>query len=375
MILVNAPLIAPNAKKYLNQCIETNWLSGEGPFVTKFEQAFAKRMQVANAMTTNSGTAALHLALLALNIGPGDEVILPASTMGACYFAIWYCGATAVPVDVDPATYTIDPQKVAAAITKKTKAVMAVHLFGHPCDMDALMALKKKHHFFLIEDCAEAHGATYHGQVVGSFGEVGCYSFYGNKIITTGEGGMVTTQDNALSQKIRSLKTFSFSPEKRFTHSGMGYRYTMTNLQAAVGLAQLEAFEKAIALKKKMAKFYTKAFASITGISTPVEKDGCSSIFWMYAILIDEKCFGISRDQLMETLLKKYDIQTRSFFFPPQIAFADLHVFDGKTFTVADRIGQEGLYLPSGLGNTQKEFQAVVKAIKEISSTLGHHEN
>lgn len=367
MILVNAPLIAPNAKKYLNECLETNWLSGEGPFVSRFEEVFAKRMNVGYAMTTNSGTASLHLALASLGVGPGDEVILPASTMGACYFAIWYCGAKAVPVDVDPVTYTIDPKAVERAITPKTKAVMAVHLFGHPCEMDALLALKKKHHFLLIEDCAEAHGATYHGQVVGSFGEAGCYSFYANKIITTGEGGMMTTNDPELATKARSMKTFSFSPEKRFTHIGMGYRYTMTNLQAAVGLAQLEILDSSIKAKHKMAAFYAKHLQKIPGIVVPTEKKDCQSVFWMYAILVKEKEFGMSRDQLMKELLENFGIQTRSFFFPPQVAFAEMHVFDGLTFPVADRIGEEGLYLPSGLGNTQAEFQQVVDAIAQIS--------
>lgn len=367
MILVNAPKIADTAKKYLLDCIDSNWLSGEGPYIAQFETAFAKRMNVAHGLTTNSGTAALHLALVSLGVGPGDEVILPSSTMGACYFAIWYCGAVAVPVDVDPLTFTIDPKAVAAAITSKTKAVMAVHLFGHPCEMDELLKLKKKHHFFLIEDCAEAHGATYHGQVVGSFGDVGCYSFYANKIITTGEGGMMITNNSELAAKARSLKTFSFSPEKRFTHVGMGYRYTMTNLQAAVGLSQLEQLDKAIQAKRKMAKFYSSHLRKIAGITLPVEQENCRSVFWMYTILIDQKKFGISRDELMAELIEHHDIQTRSFFFPPQVAFAEMHIFDGRTFAVADRIGDEGLYLPSGLGNTQEEFAKVVEAITQIS--------
>lgn len=366
MILVNAPRVAKNTKKYLIECVDTNWLSGEGPFVTKFENAFAERMGVSHALTTNSGTAALHLALLVLGICPGDEVILPASTMGACYFAIWYCGAVPVPVDVDPVTYTIDPTAVERAITPKTKAVMAVHLFGHPCDMDALLELKKKHGFLLIEDCAEAHGATYHGKIVGSFGDAAAYSFYGNKIITTGEGGMLTLNDAALAEKARCLKTFSFSADRRFTHIGMGYRYTMTNLQAAVGLSQLEQLDKAIQMKRKMARFYTKHLKHIAGITLPSEKKDCQSVFWMYVILIDENKFGMSRDQLMKSMMDDFGIQTRSFFYPPQVAFEQLHHFDGMQFPVADRLGQEGVYLPSGLGNTSEEFEAVVRAVSQL---------
>lgn len=368
MILVNAPRVAKNSKTYLLECIDTNWLSGEGPFVTRFEKAFAERMGAQHALTTNSGTAALHLALACLDIGPGDEVILPASTMGACYFAIWYCGATAVPVDVDPKTYTIDPKALEKAITPKTKAVMAVHLFGHPCDMDAILALKKKYHFLLIEDCAEAHGATYKGKTVGSFGEAACYSFYGNKIITTGEGGMMTTNDDALAARARKMKIFSFNPAKRFTHDEMGFRYTMTNLQAAIGLAQLEELDTAISQKRKMAAFYKKNLSHLKGLKLPTEKRQCKSVYWMYTILIDQKTFGLSRDEVMETLLKKFGIQTRSFFFPPQVAFAELHKFDGLTFPVADRIGEQGLYLPSGLGNTPTEFAAVASALDQIAS-------
>jgi perosamine synthetase len=369
MILVNAPRIAKNTKKYLNECIDTNWVSGEGPFVQKFEKAFAEKMDVPFGLTTNSGTAALHLALATLDIGIGDEVILPASTMGACYFAIWYCGAKAVPVDVDPQTYTIDVSKIEAAITKRTKAIMAVHLFGHPCDMDALVKVKEKHNLWLIEDCAEAHGAKYKSKTVGSFGDFGCYSFYGNKIITTGEGGMLTTKNAEWYEKAKRLKTFNFSPTKRFTHLGMGYRYTMTNLQAAVGLAQLEELDKALKLKRKMAKFYQKALADIPGIILPTEKKNCESVFWMYAILIKEKEFGMSRDEVMKKLQDDFGIQTRSFFFSPKEAFAETHIFDQTNFPVAEIIGREGLYLPSGLGNTMQEFQAVADAIHQLVSS------
>lgn len=368
MILVNAPRVAKHTKKYLVDCVDTNWLSGEGPFVTRFEEQFAEQMGIKHALTTNSGTASLHLALATLGIGPGDEVILPATTMGACYFAIWYCGATAVPVDVDPETFTIDPKEVAKAITPRTKAVMAVHLFGHPCDMDALLALKERHNFLLIEDCAEAHGAEYHGQIVGSFGEAAGYSFYANKIITTGEGGMMTTNDTELAAKARCMKTFSFSAEKRFTHIGMGYRYTMTNLQAAVGLAQLEELDKALKMKRKMAKFYSQQLKDVPGLTVPVQKKNCRSVYWMYTLLIDEKEFGMSRDQVMQRLAADFQIQTRSFFFPPQEAFAEMHLFDDLRFPVAERIGEQGLYLPSGLGNTQAEFQVVVDALKQLAA-------
>lgn len=366
MILVNAPRISPKAKDYLIECIDTNWLSAEGPFVERFEKAFAERMHVQHAVTTNSGTAALHLALVSLGIGEGDEVIVPASTMGACFFSVWYTGAKVVPVDVDPQTYTLNPALVEAAITPRTKAVMAVHLFGHPCDIDSLVALKKKHGFFLIEDCAEAHGAMYNGKVVGSFGDVSCYSFYGNKIITTGEGGMLTTNNLDLAEKARRLKLFNFSPEKRFTHLGIGYRYTMTNLQAAVGLAQLEQLEESLNQKRIMAELYASKLKHIPGVVLPVELPSCQSVFWMYAILIKESVFGMSRDTLMKVLGEKYKIQTRSFFYPPQVAFAEMHLFDEMHFPVADQIGEEGLYLPSGLGNTEQEFIAVCAALQEI---------
>ncbi|MEO8581497.1 MAG: DegT/DnrJ/EryC1/StrS family aminotransferase [Patescibacteria group bacterium] len=369
MIPVSRTHIPKKSVQLVTECLNSGWISGQGKYVEKFEKKFSQFVGTKYALATNSGTSALHLAILTLGIGPGDEVILPASTIASCFFAIWYTGAKAIPVDVTPDTYTINPQLIESHITKNTKAIMAVHLYGHPCDMDALVHLCHKHKLFLIEDAAEAHGAEYKGKKVGSFGDVSCFSFYANKLITTGEGGAVVTNSNSHHVLAKKLRTLYFSDQKRFIHDGIGYKYVMTNLQAALGLASLAEIKKSISFKKKMAELYQNHLYEIPGLILPIEKVNCSNVYWMYAICIEEKKFGMNRDQLMDILWNKYHIETRTFFYPPNIAFASLGVFSKQYFPIADKISQEGLYLPSGLGNTTEEFKAVCNAIQKISKT------
>lgn len=239
-IPVNEPLIAKNATKYVLDCLETGWVSSAGTYIEKFEKAFAKYLGVKHAITTTSGTTALHLALLTLGIGSGDEVIVPTLTMIASVNSICYVGAIPVLVDSEPETGNIDPKKIEEKITKKTKAIMPVHLYGHPADMDKIMEIAKKYKLAVVEDAAEAHGAEYKGEKAGSFGKINCFSFYGNKIVTTGEGGMVVTNDDKLAERARSLKDLAHSKKRRFLHEELGYNFRMTNMQAALGLAQLE---------------------------------------------------------------------------------------------------------------------------------------
>jgi len=366
MIPVNRPKINPRAKKYLTECIKTNWLSAEGPFVDRFEKAFARWLGAKYATTTTSGTTSLHLALASLGIGKGDEVILPALTIGSCYFAIWYCGAVAVPVDVKPETYNIDPALIEKKITSRTKAIMVVHLYGHPCDMDSIIRLVKKYHLKLIEDAAEACGAEYKNIKVGTFGDVSCFSFYANKIITTGEGGMLVTNNKKIYEKAKKLKDLNFNLRKRFIHDGIGFNYRMTNLQAAVGLAGLEKIDKSIKYKRKMADYYNKNLRKIKNLVLPVEKEWAKNVYWMYAVLVKEKKIGINRDRLMKILWEKYKIQTRAFFYPPNIAFKKIGIYNHQRYPVAERLSKEGLYLPSGLGNTFSEFRKVCKALNNI---------
>ena len=240
MILVNQVQIPKNAKKYLVDCLDSTWISGQGKYVDKFEQKFAQYIGKKYAVSTNSGTSALHLALMTLDIRAGDEVILPALTIGSCFFAIWQTGATAVPVDVLPDTYNIDPELLEKAITKRTKAIMLVHLYGQACDMKKIVKIAKQHHLKIVEDAAEAHGARYGKKKLGTFGDLACFSFYANKLITSGEGGAVLTNSQAQYEKMKRLKNLNFAPKKRFTHLGIGYKYEMSNLEAALALASLE---------------------------------------------------------------------------------------------------------------------------------------
>ena len=366
MILVNQVQIPKNAKKYLVDCLDSTWISGQGKYVDKFEQKFAQYIGKKYAVSTNSGTSALHLALMTLDIRAGDEVILPALTIGSCFFAIWQTGATAVPVDVLPDTYNIDPELLEKAITKRTKAIMLVHLYGQACDMKKIVKIAKQHHLKIVEDAAEAHGARYGKKKLGTFGDLACFSFYANKLITSGEGGAVLTNSQAQYEKMKRLKNLNFAPKKRFTHLGIGYKYEMSNLEAALALASLEEARASLRFKIRMAKFYDHELRNIPGIITPFIQPPAVSSYWMYAILVKAKQFGMNKTQLMKTLEKEYRIQTREFFFPPQIAFARMGLYQDQPFPVATQLSQEGLYLPSGLGNTMTEFKRVVLAIKKI---------
>ena len=366
MILVNRVKTPLKAKKYLLDCLNSTWISGQGKYVDLFEENFAKYVGKKYAVTTNSGTSALHLALMALNIGKDDEVILPALTIGSCYFAIWQTGAKAVSVDVDAKTYNINPNLIEAKITSKTKAIMLVHLYGQACDMDKIQAIAKKHRLLIIEDAAQAHGATYKGQMLGSFGDLSCFSFYANKLITAGEGGSVLTDSKRVWQKMQSLKNLNFVKNKRFTHRGIGYKYEMSNLEAALALASLEEANKSLKYKQKMAQFYDQELKKIPGITSPHKDRAFNSSYWMYAILIDKNKFGLSKKQLMKILEQDFAIQTREFFYPPQLAFEKMGLYQKEKFPVATKLNQEGLYLPSGLGNTMEEFKQVVIAIKKI---------
>lgn len=366
MILVNQVKIPKNAKKYLNNCLDSTWISGQGKYVELFEQKFAKYIGRKYAVTTNSGTSALHLALLALDIKMGDEVILPALTIGSCYFAIWQTGAKAIPVDVLPDTYNINPVLIEKAITNKTKAIMPVHLYGQACAMDEILKIAKKYKLKIIEDAAEAHGASYKNKKLGNFSDLSCFSFYANKIVTTGEGGAALTNNKKIYEKMKDLKSLNFTKHKRFIHQGIGYKYEMSNLEAALGLASLEEIDKNLSFKDKMANFYDQQLKNIPGIIIPQRKAKSKSSYWMYAILINKYQFGINKRKLMEILNKKFNIQTREFFYPPQIAFKKINLYTNENFPIAKKLSAQGLYLPSGLGNTMEDFKKVVIAIKQI---------
>ncbi|MBI2009552.1 MAG: DegT/DnrJ/EryC1/StrS aminotransferase family protein [Candidatus Chisholmbacteria bacterium] len=343
-IPVSQPLLNPQSKRYLADCIDTGWVSSQGPYVAKFETAFAKLIGTKYAVSCTSGTAALHLALAALGIGPGDEVILPAFTMIAPAFAILYTGATPVLADVDPTTFTLNPDLVAQKITPRTRALIAVHLYGHPAEMSPLQDLARRHHLSLIEDAAEGLGSTYQGKKVGSLGDLACFSFYANKLITTGEGGMVVTNNATIAKKLRSLKDMAHSPKRRFLHLSLGFNYRFTNLQAALGLAQLAFLPRIVRAKRQLAARYTRELRHHQDLILPQEQSWAKSSFWMYALRVTRQ-----RQKLM-SFLKNHGIDTRSFFIPlhRQPVFKKLHLFTHERYPVAEIISQEGLYLPSG---------------------------
>jgi perosamine synthetase len=366
MIPVNEPHIPKHGEEYVLDCIRTGWISSAGQYIEKFERSYAQYLNVTHAVTVTSGTTALHVALVSLGIGTGDEVILPDLTIISCPLAVHYTGAVPVVCDVDPITGCVDPSKVERKITKKTKAIMVVHLYGHPADMDPILEIAKKHHLFVIEDAAEAHGALYKGKKVGGLGDVGCFSFYGNKIVTTGEGGMVVTNSDAIAQKVRLLKDLAHVPGKRFTHDIVGYNYRMTNMQAALGLAGIEEIEWAIKKKRRMARIYHDGLHSLTSLVLPQEKPYAKSVYWMYALLMAKNA-TMTRDEFRIRLREK-GIDTRDFFVPihRQPVFTSMKLFAGETCPIASDLSARGLYIPSGLAITDQQQKQVIQTIRMI---------
>lgn len=353
MIPVCEPYLAGNEAEYVRRCVDTNWIGSSGEYISKFENEFSAYCGCLFGISTTSGTTALHLALAALGIGIGDEVIVPTFTMAASAFAVCYTGAHPVFVDCETLTCNIDPRRIGEAITPKTKAIMPVHIYGHPCDMDAINEIAKRHHLFVIEDAAEAHGAMYKGRKAGSLGDVACFSFYANKIVTTGEGGMVVTSNPFAAEMARVLKNLAHS-STRFIHQAIGFNYRMTNIQAAIGLAQLEHIERYIELRRHHAMLYTKELKDY--VVCPVELDGIRNVYWMYGIMTER------RDKLM-AYLKENGIETRAFFVP-------MHrqpVFPSGNFPMADYVSKRGLYLPSGTGLTDEQVLYVASKVREFA--------
>ncbi len=367
MIPVCTPSLGIKEREYILDCLQTNWISSHGKYISSFEEAFSAYCGQKYGITTTNGTTALHLALAVLGIKPGDEVIMPSFTIASTAFAVIYCGARPVFVDSEPDTWNIDPSLIESKITKKTKAIMPVHVYGHPCDMAPITALAKKYKLFVIEDAAEAHGAEYRGQKAGSFGDLSCFSFYGNKIITTGEGGMVLTSDKKLAHRCRYLKNLTFQEPKRFWHKEIGFNYRMTNLQAALGLAQFERIEELIKCRRRNAQQYNSHLVEIKGLTLPVERDNCRNVYWMYGLVV-EKEFGMSRQKFMEKLLDK-GVETRIFFVPmhQQPIMKKMGVVSlRERYPIAEELGRGGMYLPSGSDLKREEIEYICASIKEI---------
>jgi perosamine synthetase len=363
-IPVNTPLLIGNELKYLTDCIETGWISSEGPFINKFEAEFSKYIGTKHGIAVSNGSAALDIAIKALKIGPGDEVIMPTFTIISPAQSLVTAGATPVLVDSDPDTWNMDVTQIEKKITAKTKAILVVHIYGLPVDMDPIVSLCKKYKLKLIEDAAEMHGQTYNGKMCGSFGDISIFSFYPNKLITTGEGGMLLTNDDELAARCKKLRNLCFEPDgPRFIHYEIGWNYRMTNLQAALGLAQLEQIESFIDKKRALGNFYQTevSFLKNKGYQLPLAKTAyAESIYWVFGLVAPTEV----EKESMVTYLTKEKVGTRPFFWciHEQPVFQNMGLFKDNSFPVAEKLARNGFYLPSGLGLS--DDQAV--AVKEI---------
>ena len=364
-IPVCKPVLGKTEQDYVLDAIKKEEISGNfGGYINNFENQFAKFCDCSFGISTNSGTTALHLAVASLGIKKGDEILVSTFTNMATFFAVIYQDAKPIPIDIDPDTLNMNPDKIEEKITSKTKGIIVVHLFGHPTDMNPILEIAKRHKLYVIEDCAEAHGALYKGRKVGSIGDIGCFSFYANKIITTGEGGMLTTNNLQIDNKSRLLRGLAFGNDNKFQHQDVGFSYRMTNLQAAIGCAQMHRIENIIERKRKIANYYNNALKKINGLRLPLEKNYAKNVYWMYHIIIENK-LGISREIFMQKLSAE-GIETRETFVP----FNQQHIFQNRRWTqekecpVANHFSDKGLYLPTGPMMKKQELDYVIKKIK-----------
>lgn len=364
-IPVNTPLLKGNELKYVSECITSGWISSEGPYVAEFEEKFSAYNNRAYGIAVSNGSAALDIAIKALNIGKDDEVILPTFTIISPAQSIINSGASPVLVDSDPATWNMDVNQIEAKITSKTKAILVVHIYGLPADMDPIIALAKKHKLFIIEDAAEMHGQTYKGQKCGSFGDLSIFSFYPNKLITTGEGGMLLTDDIVLANRCKKLRNLSFEPDgPRFIHHELGWNYRMTNLQAALGVAQLEQIENFIKIKRSTGNHYQKSLLQLKekGYQLPLDKTNFAvNIYWVFGIVAPSEF----EKERMVTYLTENKIGTRPFFWcmHEQPVFKKMGLFKNEIYPVAEKLARNGFYIPSGLGLTKNDKETVINVI------------
>ncbi len=356
-IPVAEPDLRGNELNYVTQCLRDGWISSQGAFVRQFETGLAKLVGAPYALATSNGTTALHLALDALGIGPGDEVIVPDLTFAATINAVIYVGATPVLVDVERQTWNMDPIALAAAITERTKAIIVVHLYGMPARMTEVMEITRRHGLRVIEDAAEALGAIYRGHPIGSMGDLAAFSFFGNKLITTGEGGMLVGRDPEVIQRARVLRDHGMDPKKRYWHDVVGYNYRMTNVQAAIGVAQLERVGEFIDRKKAIATHYIRRLEGIPGFIMPPECEGLDNVYWLFSIIIGEDS-GVSRDHVMEGLARA-GIEARPLFYPMHRMPPYLPYAKERVFPISDWLADNGLSLPSSVGITDAEIDYI----------------
>lgn len=375
MIPVNEPLLGKRELEFVSECLATGWISSTGHFIEEFEDQWAAYCGMKYGIAVSNGTTALQVAVRCLDLKPGDEVIMPTFTIISCALAIVESGGIPVLVDSEPRTWCMDVDQVESKITLRTRAIMPVHIYGHPVDMDPLLALAEKYHLAIVEDAAEVHGAEYLSgrnsekptwRRCGGMGDISTFSFYANKLITTGEGGMVLTNNPQYAEKARSLRNLCFHPERRFYHTELGYNFRLTNLQAALGLAQLERFDEIVTKKRWMGQAYTECLKDTTVLQLPVEEAWARQVYWMYGLVLDE---SIKMDAVeFAKRLQALGVQTRPFFLGmhEQPVFLERGFFQGEHYPIAERIAHQGLYLPSGLALTETQLEKVCVTVKTV---------
>ena len=378
VIPVNSPWLGGRETDLVLECLRSGWISSSGRFVVELEQGIAARCGRRFGVAVSSGTTALELSLAALDLEPGAEVILPSFTIISCAAAVLRAGAVPVLVDATPDTGCLDVSRLAARVGPRTRAIMPVHIYGHPVDLDPLLALAERHHLAVVEDAAEALGAEYRTSLrdavafrpCGSFGRMSCFSFYANKPITTGEGGMIVLDDEPLAARLRSMRDLCFDPARRFRHEELGFNFRMTNLQAALGVAQLERFEAIVERKRAIAGRLRAGLGELSGVHQPVEHPWARCIYWMYGLVLDE-ALGFDAARLAEQLLAR-GVETRPYFLGlhEQPALRKRGLFSGETYPVTERLARRGLYLPSGLGLADDELDRVCEAVHDALRAL-----
>jgi perosamine synthetase len=373
MIPVNEPALGEKELEYAAECIRTGWISSAGAFIERFESEWAAFCGMRYGVAVSNGTVALQVAVDCLDLAPGDEVIMPSFTIISCAQAVTQAKGVPVLVDSDPRTWCMDVSQVADRVTPRTRAVMPVHIYGHPVDMDPLLDLAEKHGLTIIEDAAEVHGGEYLSRRgaapvwrrCGGMSDLSTFSFYANKLITTGEGGMILANEPRLADRARSLRNLCFRPERRFYHTELGYNGRMTNLQAALGVAQIQRMDQIIARKRWMGAAYTERLAGIAGLQLPVEEPWARQVYWMYGLLLDES----SDYDAVSFARRLHDegVETRPFFLGmhEQPVFQQMGLFLGEHYPVAERLARQGLYLPSGLGLTEQQLEEVCTAVRK----------
>ena len=375
MIPVNEPVIGVRDQEYVLECLQSGWVSSAGKFIETFESSWAQYCDRQHGVTTSSGTSALQTSLACLELQPGDEVIIPTFTIISCVLAVIYNGGTPILVDANPDTWCMNVSQIEERITKRTRAIMAVHIYGHPVDMDPLLQIAEQNDLAVIEDAAEAHGAEYlrgHNEQeqewvrCGSMGTMSVFSFYANKLVTSGEGGMIVTNDSHLASKARNIRNLCFEPDQRFLHNNLGHNFRMTNMQAALGLAQSERIQETVNWKRRMGQRYTERLSDIKAIQLPIERSWSRQVYWMYGILLN-KSHNMTARALADKL-SDLGIQTRPFFLGmhAQPALQNLGLFQSEDYPVADYLSENGLYLPSGLALSEQQMDEVCAALHKI---------